>query len=121
MVHCDHIRSKGNKQHRITEVLVLSSTYLGTGLRGQMEGKGVYRYKHGDSYEGTFLDSAPYGEGRYQYADGGFYQGEFKNLTHVNRHKGLQGAHRLPKCDGWRHGFGVVIPHPIPTYRCFIR
>jgi hypothetical protein len=73
-----------------------------------MEGKGVYRYKHGDSYEGTFLDSVPYGEGRYQYSDGGFYQGEFKNLTHLNKYKGVAGMHRLPKCDGWRHGFGVV-------------
>lgn len=73
-----------------------------------MEGKGVYRYQHGDSYEGSFLQSAPYGEGKYQYADGGFYQGEFKNLIHLNKYKGIEGAHRLPKCDGWRHGFGVV-------------
>lgn len=73
-----------------------------------MEGKGVYRYQHGDSYEGSFLQSAPYGEGKYQYADGGYYQGEFKNLIHLNKHTGIVGAHRLPKCDGWRHGFGVV-------------
>jgi hypothetical protein len=73
-----------------------------------MEGKGVYRYQHGDSYEGSFLNSAPYGEGKYQNADGGFYQGEYRNLIHLNKYKGVEGAHRLPKCDGWRHGFGVV-------------
>jgi hypothetical protein len=106
---------------RMWSQCTMGGGFVGYWRRGKMEGKGVYRYKHGDSYEGTFLDSAPYGEGRYQYADGGFYQGEFKNLTHVNRHKGLQGAHRLPKCDGWRHGFGVVSPRLIPTYRCFIR
>ena len=88
----------------IHNVLIL----LGFWRRGKMEGKGVYRYKHGDSYEGTFMQSAPYGEGKYVYADGGYYQGEFKNLTHLNKHKGIQGLHRLPKCDGWRHGFGVV-------------
>ena len=76
-----------------------------------MEGKGVYRYKHGDSYEGTFLCGAPYGEGKYQYADGGYYQGEYRNLIHLNRYKGIEGTHRLPKCDGWRHGFGVVSEH----------
>jgi hypothetical protein len=73
-----------------------------------MEGKGVYRYKHGDSYEGQFLNGAPYGEGKYQYADGSSYQGEFRNLIHLNKHTGLEGSQRLPKCDGWRHGFGVV-------------
>ena len=84
-----------------------------------MEGKGVYRYKHGESYEGTFLNSTPYGEGKYIYADGGFYQGEFKNLLHLNRHKGIQGLHRLPKCDGWRHGFGVVSVESVSLY-CLI-
>jgi hypothetical protein len=68
----------------------------------------VYRYKHGDSYEGQFLNGAPYGEGKYQYADGSSYQGEFRNLIHLNKHTGLEGSQRLPKCDGWRHGFGVV-------------
>lgn len=85
-----------------------------------MEGKGVYRYQHGDSYEGSFLQSAPYGEGKYQYADGGYYQGEFKNLIHLNKYKGIEGAHRLPKCDGWRHGFGVVSRACIAVYHALL-
>lgn len=87
---------------------------IGYWKRGKMEGKGVYRYKHGDSCEGSFLQSAPYGEGKYIYADGGFYQGEYKNLIHLNKHKGVEGLHRLPKCDGWRHGFGVVSAMCVP-------
>ena len=82
--------------------------FLGYWHRGQMEGSGVYRFKHGDSYEGSFLKGFIYGEGKYQYIDGGYYQGEFKNLLHLNKLLGVEGSHRLPKCDGWRHGFGVV-------------
>lgn len=72
-----------------------------------MEGKGVMKYSHGDSYEGSFLNGFPYGEGKYQYSDGGVYEGEFKNVKHVHRRKAAEGMHRLPSADGLRHGIGV--------------
>mmetsp|Transcript_28230 Transcript_28230/g.62535 ORF Transcript_28230/g.62535 Transcript_28230/m.62535 type:complete len:300 (-) Transcript_28230:97-996(-) len=73
-----------------------------------MEGRGVYKYAFGDAYEGSFLNGMPYGEGKLLYKDGGYYLGEFRNLVHLHKHK-VEGASRLPKCDGWRHGFGVRV------------
>lgn len=90
-------------------VAIISITImLGYWRRGHMEGKGVYRYRFGDTYEGSFLNGYPYGEGKYQYRDGGYYLGEYRNLIHQHRLTALEGTQRLPKCDGWRHGFGVV-------------
>lgn len=73
-----------------------------------MEGKGVYRFKNGDTYEGGFLKGFRYGEGKYQYKDGSFYNGEYRNVQ-FNKHKHLAGQSLLPLCDGLKHGFGVRV------------
>lgn len=83
-------------------------TTAGQWRRGFMEGKGVFRYSHGDSYEGGFLRGFRYGEGRYVYKDGSFYQGEYRNVK-FNRHRTLDGEVKMPLCDNARHGFGVRV------------
>jgi len=54
-------------------------TYEGEMVKGRFHGKGVLRWRDGNSYEGDFMNDQPTGKGIFRWANGDYYEGDFCN------------------------------------------
>ena len=70
-----------NLKHGIGELEYLDTgdIYKGEFNKGEITGKGTYKWSSGEKYEGTFLNGIKHGKGEYSWPDGSKYIGEYKN------------------------------------------
>ena len=61
------------------EYLDTGDIYKGDFNKGEITGKGIYKWRSGEEYEGSFVNGIKHGDGIYSWPDGSKYIGEYKN------------------------------------------
>jgi hypothetical protein len=54
-------------------------TYFGDFFEGKMHGKGLYKWADGNQYEGEYINNIKEGQGEFRWKDGRIYKGTFEN------------------------------------------
>ena len=74
----DFVDDKWNGEGQL-ENLETGDIYNGQFVKGEITGKGIFKWKNGEIYEGNFEKGIKHGKGIHKWPDGSEYKGEYEN------------------------------------------